>query len=57
MSRQRRFPARVYGHWVEPDARFSLANERTFLGMDPHITHVPRPASRWKRWAPGFTQG
>jgi len=26
-----RFPARVYGHGEEPDARFSLANERTFL--------------------------
>ncbi|WP_245649542.1 YidH family protein [Nocardia shimofusensis] len=27
----RRFPARVYGTGVEPDARFSLANERTYL--------------------------
>jgi putative membrane protein len=27
----RRFPSRVYGHGVEPDPRFSLANERTFL--------------------------
>lgn len=26
-----RFPARVYGAGTEPDARFSLANERTFL--------------------------
>ncbi|MBV7412197.1 DUF202 domain-containing protein [Dermabacteraceae bacterium TAE3-ERU5] len=26
-----RFPARVYRHGSEPDARFSLANERTFL--------------------------
>ncbi|MCJ1704084.1 MULTISPECIES: YidH family protein [unclassified Rathayibacter] len=27
----RRFPANVYRHGDEPDARFSLANERTFL--------------------------
>lgn len=27
----RRFPKRVYGRGQEPDARFSLANERTFL--------------------------
>ncbi|TQO19384.1 uncharacterized protein DUF202 [Rhodoglobus vestalii] len=27
----RRFPRRVYGAGSEPDARFSLANERTFL--------------------------
>lgn len=27
----RRFPRRVYRHGSEPDARFSLANERTFL--------------------------
>jgi putative membrane protein len=27
----RRFPAAVYDHGNEPDARFSLANERTFL--------------------------
>ncbi len=27
----RRFPARVFGHGTEPDARFTLANERTFL--------------------------
>jgi putative membrane protein len=26
-----RFPARVYGEGEEPDPRFSLANERTFL--------------------------
>ncbi|WP_041583188.1 YidH family protein [Xylanimonas cellulosilytica] len=26
-----RFPASVYGQGSEPDARFSLANERTFL--------------------------
>jgi putative membrane protein len=26
-----RFPAAVYGRGLEPDARFSLANERTFL--------------------------
>ena len=26
-----RFPRRVYGQGEEPDARFSLANERTFL--------------------------
>jgi putative membrane protein len=28
---ERRWPARVYGHGSEPDPRFSLANERTFL--------------------------
>lgn len=28
---KRRFPKRVYGVGLEPDARFSLANERTFL--------------------------
>jgi putative membrane protein len=27
----RRFPQNVYRHGKEPDARFSLANERTFL--------------------------
>ena len=27
----RRFPRQVYGTGVEPDPRFSLANERTFL--------------------------
>ncbi len=27
----RRFPRSVYGRGTEPDARFSLANERTFL--------------------------
>lgn len=27
----RRFPAQVFRHGSEPDARFSLANERTFL--------------------------
>lgn len=27
----RRFPRRVYGEGAEPDARYSLANERTFL--------------------------
>ncbi|TQL70654.1 putative membrane protein [Nocardioides albertanoniae] len=26
-----RFPAKVYGHGTEPDPRFTLANERTFL--------------------------
>jgi len=30
-SGRSRFPRRVYGHGTEPDARFSLANERTFL--------------------------
>ncbi|MGY1710804.1 YidH family protein [Geodermatophilus sp. SYSU D00758] len=29
--RDRRFPRRVYGVGEEPDPRFSLANERTFL--------------------------
>jgi putative membrane protein len=28
---ERRFPSRVYGQGDEPDPRFSLANERTFL--------------------------
>ena len=28
---RRRFPDSVYGRGVEPDPRFSLANERTFL--------------------------
>lgn len=28
---QRRWPSSVYGHGDEPDPRFSLANERTFL--------------------------
>jgi len=31
MSGRGRFPRRVYGDGVEPDARFTLANERTFL--------------------------
>ena len=31
MSDERRLPAWVYRQGVEPDARFSLANERTFL--------------------------
>ena len=30
-GRDRRFPRRVYGAGQEPDVRFSLANERTFL--------------------------
>ncbi len=30
MARQR-FPKSVYSHGTEPDARFTLANERTFL--------------------------
>ncbi|MFI6423843.1 YidH family protein [Promicromonospora sp. NPDC050880] len=29
--RDRRFPASVFGVGAEPDARFTLANERTFL--------------------------
>ena len=28
---ERRWPSRVYAHGHEPDPRFSLANERTFL--------------------------
>lgn len=28
---RRRFPSSVFGHGAEPDARFTLANERTFL--------------------------
>lgn len=31
MSDERRFPRWVYGTGTDPDARFSLANERTFL--------------------------
>ena len=31
MSTDRRFPPGVYGHGTEADARFTLANERTFL--------------------------
>ncbi|ALJ21312.1 YidH family protein [Microbacterium sp. No. 7] len=31
MSGGRRFPASVYGRGDEPDVRFSLANERTYL--------------------------
>lgn len=31
MSADRRFPRSVYGEGEEPDPRFSLANERTFL--------------------------
>ncbi|AXK88673.1 putative membrane protein [Nocardia farcinica] len=30
-SNSRRFPRRVYSRGTEPDARFSLANERTYL--------------------------
>ncbi|MEJ5914539.1 YidH family protein [Pseudokineococcus sp. 1T1Z-3] len=31
MGERARFPRRVYAHGEEPDPRFSLANERTFL--------------------------
>lgn len=31
MTSARRFPQSVYRHGDEPDARFTLANERTFL--------------------------
>jgi putative membrane protein len=31
MNADRRFPAFVFRHGTEPDARFTLANERTFL--------------------------
>lgn len=31
MNGDRRFPAAVFRHGTEPDARFTLANERTFL--------------------------
>jgi len=31
MDDRRRFPAAVYRHGDEPDARFTFANERTFL--------------------------
>ncbi|PKW26342.1 YidH family protein [Phycicoccus duodecadis] len=30
-SEKKRWPASVYGRGTDPDARFSLANERTFL--------------------------
>lgn len=30
-ARRGRFPSSVFGRGTEPDARFSLANERTFL--------------------------
>src|SRR6478752_8866208 len=33
MSDERRFPRWVYGSGTDPDARFSLANERTFLAL------------------------
>lgn len=31
MRPEHRLPRRIYGHGSEPDVRFSLANERTFL--------------------------
>jgi putative membrane protein len=31
MAERRRFPASLYSRGAEPDARFTLANERTFL--------------------------
>jgi putative membrane protein len=31
MTQRRRFPASLYGMGTEPDGRFTLANERTFL--------------------------
>jgi putative membrane protein len=31
VSEPRRFPSSLYRHGIEPDARFTLANERTFL--------------------------
>jgi putative membrane protein len=34
MSDERRFPQWVYGTGTDPDARFSLANERTFLAWN-----------------------
>ncbi|GAB3230811.1 DUF202 domain-containing protein [Glycomyces halotolerans] len=40
---ERRFPRRVYDHGEEPDPRFTLANERTFLA--------------WIRTALAFTAG
>lgn len=54
MARER-FPRRVYGHGTEPDPRFSLANERTFLawirtslaliagGVAVHAIHLQIP--------------
>jgi putative membrane protein len=50
-----RFPRSVYGHGEEPDPRFSLANERTFLawirtslalvasGVGVHALHLQIP--------------
>ena len=50
-----RFPRSVYGHGDEPDPRFSLANERTFLawirtslalvagGVGVHALHLQIP--------------
>ena len=50
-----RFPRHVYGHGTEPDPRFSLANERTFLawirtslalvagGVGVHALHLQIP--------------
>ena len=50
-----RFPRWVYGHGTEPDPRFSLANERTFLawirtslaliagGIAVHAVHLQIP--------------
>ncbi|NYI45317.1 putative membrane protein [Nocardioides aromaticivorans] len=56
-ARRQRWPARVYGTGAEPDYRFSLANERTFLAwlrtsmalvagavaLDAFATGYPRP--------------
>jgi inner membrane protein YidH len=52
-----RFPQWVYGHGTEPDPRFSLANERTFLswvrtalaliasGVALRAVHLPIPGA------------
>lgn len=54
-SRRGRFPRWVYGQGAEPDPRFSLANERTFLawirtalaliaaGIGVHALHLQIP--------------
>ena len=42
MSTRRRWPGWVYDEGEEPDARFTLANERTFLGVP--VTGAPSTA-------------
>lgn len=45
-----RFPRRVFGQGTEPDARFTLANERTFLawiGVSLALISVGVALSPW----------